>query len=61
MKSVSNAALSFWQAAPEGDLSMESVSFGFAKIEIQYMRISADGTAREPINAGWDLALNKKI
>jgi type VI secretion system secreted protein Hcp len=52
---------SFWQATPEGQIPMESVSFDFAKIEIEYMPMSADGTSGEAIKAGWDLKTNVKV
>jgi type VI secretion system secreted protein Hcp len=52
---------SFWQPTPEGQPPMESVSFNFAKIEISYTPMSADGTAAETVKAGWDVKSNTKV
>lgn len=45
---------------PDG-IPMESVSFNFAKIEMQYAPMDATGALGAPIKAGWDIKANVKI
>jgi type VI secretion system secreted protein Hcp len=45
----------------EGDLVMDSVSFSFSKIKVEYRAQKADGSLDSPVTAGWDRAAGKKL
>ena len=44
-----------------GDLPVESVSFIFAKVVVEYKEQKADGSLGAVVEFAWDLAANKKI
>ena len=44
---------------PEGPL--DQVSFGFARIEVEYRSQKPDGSLDAPIKAGWDTKKNQKV
>lgn len=52
---------SFWQTDGNAGTSTESLRFNFAKIEIEYTPMKADGTAAETVKAGYDLKAGTKI
>lgn len=52
---------SFSQSGNSGDLPMESVSFSYGKITIEYTELKPDGTPGEKHSAGWNLGTNKKV
>jgi type VI secretion system secreted protein Hcp len=41
------------------DVPTDSVSFNFAKLEVEYKRQKADGTLASPLEFGYDLKANK--
>ena len=44
------------------EIPSEQVSLNYSKMEIDYKEQKSDGTlGRSPIEAGWDLKLNKKV
>jgi type VI secretion system secreted protein Hcp len=43
------------------DSLIDSVSLGFAKIQVEHRPQKADGSLGQPITAGWDLKKNTKI
>jgi len=51
----------FWQSTPQGEVSYESVSFNYGKIEMKYTPMSSDGTASETLKAGYDVKMQKGI
>ncbi len=44
-----------------GDLPVESVSFVFAKVNVEYKPQNPDGTLGTAVEFAWDLVANKKI
>ena len=44
-----------------GDMSMDSVSLAFSKVQVEYKPQKADGSLGTPIVAGWDVMANKKF
>lgn len=50
-----------YQTGGSGDVPMESISFNFAKIEIEYKPQNPDGSLGAPVRAGWDLKTNKNV
>ena len=54
---------SYQTTASSQDLEgpLDQVSFNFAKIEVEYRPQKADGSLDAPINAGWDVKINKKV
>lgn len=52
---------SFSQSGSSGDLPMESISFSYRKITMEYTEQRPDGTPGEKQIAGWDLGTNKKV
>jgi type VI secretion system secreted protein Hcp len=44
-----------------GDVSMDSVSLVFSKVQVQYKAQKPDGSLDAPIVAGWDAKANKKL
>jgi type VI secretion system secreted protein Hcp len=48
--------------APAGQPApADQVSFSFSRIEIAYRPQRPDGTLDAPVNAGWDVAANRKV
>jgi len=43
-----------------GDISMDSVSLAFAKVQVEYKPQNPDGSLGTPVVAGWDVMANKK-
>ena len=61
-KFTSVLVTSFQTGGSEGsDMPHDSVSFDFAKIEVEYRPQKADGSLDAPIKAGWDVKLSKKL
>jgi type VI secretion system secreted protein Hcp len=44
---------------PEGPI--DQISFGFARIEVEYRPQKADGSLDTPVKAGWDVLKNVKM
>jgi type VI secretion system secreted protein Hcp len=42
-------------------LPADQISFGFAKIEIEYRPQKADGSLDAPVKAGWDVKTNRPV
>jgi type VI secretion system secreted protein Hcp len=42
-------------------IPMDSISFNFSKIEMEYKEQKADGSLGGPVKAGYDIKLNKKV
>ena len=47
--------------ASAGEAPLDSVSFAFSKLEVEYKEQKADGTLAASIRAGWDVKANKKF
>ena len=43
-----------------GDISMDSVSLAFSKVQVEYKPQNPDGSLGTPVVAGWDVMANKK-
>ena len=58
----SDVLISAYQTTGSGgdDLSMDSVSLAFSKVQVEYKAQKADGSLEAPIMAGWDVMANKK-
>jgi type VI secretion system secreted protein Hcp len=52
---------SYLTGAPAGEAPVDSVSFNFSKIEVEYKEQKADGTLAASIKAGWDTKKNVKL
>lgn len=48
-----------YQEAASGDVPMESISFNFSKMEMEYQPRNAKGALGPPVKAGWDLKSSK--
>ncbi|MFL6038426.1 MAG: Hcp family type VI secretion system effector [Gaiellaceae bacterium] len=57
----SDLLISSYQAGAAEDVPVDNVSFSFAKIEVEYKQLKADGTLGGSFKAGWDLKKNQKI
>jgi len=44
-----------------GDLPTESVSFNYAKVEIEYVAQDSKGAGMSPVGTGYDFSANKKV
>ena len=44
-----------------GDMSMDSVSLAFSKVQVEYKPQNPDGSLGTPVVAGWDVMANKKF
>jgi type VI secretion system secreted protein Hcp len=44
-----------------GDISMDSVSLAFAKVQVEYKPQNPDGSLGTPVVAGWDVMATKKF
>jgi len=55
--------VSSYQTGGQGDdaLPMESISFGFAKVEMEYKEQQKDGSLAGPVKAGFNLSTGKKV
>lgn len=58
---LTNTLVSGYSVSSGGDNPSESVSLNFTKIELKYIPVTAEGTPGDPIPAGYDLALGKKL
>jgi type VI secretion system secreted protein Hcp len=52
---------SYLTGASAGEAPLDSVSFDFSKIEVEYKEQKPDGTLAASTKAGWDLKKNVKI
>jgi type VI secretion system secreted protein Hcp len=52
---------SYLTSASAGEAPLDSVSFDFSKIEVEYKEQKPDGTLAASTKAGWDLKKNVKI
>jgi type VI secretion system secreted protein Hcp len=52
---------SYLIGASSGEAPIDSISFNFSKIEVEYKEQKPDGTLAASIKAGWDLKKNVKI
>jgi type VI secretion system secreted protein Hcp len=52
---------SYLTGGASGEAPVDSVSFNFSKIEVEYKEQKLDGTLAASIKAGWDLKKNVKI
>jgi type VI secretion system secreted protein Hcp len=43
------------------DVSMDSVSLAFSKVQVEYKAQKADGSLEAPVVAGWDVQASKKV
>jgi type VI secretion system secreted protein Hcp len=48
-------------SAQEPDGPIDQISFGFARIEIEYRPEKPDGSLDTPVSAGWDVLKNAKL
>jgi type VI secretion system secreted protein Hcp len=44
-----------------GDISMDSVSLAFSKVQVEYKPQNPDGSLGTPVVAGWDVKATKKF
>ncbi len=44
-----------------GDISMDSVSLAFSKVQVEYKPQNPDGSLGTPVVAGWDVMATKKF
>jgi type VI secretion system secreted protein Hcp len=44
-----------------GEVSMDSVSLAFSKVQVAYKAQKADGSLDAAVTAGWDVKANKKV
>ena len=51
---------SYSTSGSSGDMPTESISFTYAKIEMQYTPTNPDGTAAEAVKASWNIKMNTK-
>ncbi len=47
--------------AAAGEAPLDSVSFAFSKLEVEYKEQKPDGSLAPSIKAGWDVKANKKL
>ena len=58
---LSDAVISSYTISGSTGLPMESISFGYGKIEVAYTATDATGAAQGDVADGWDVALNKPV
>src|SRR5262249_2781713 len=61
---LSDISVASYQTAadvPTGDAPIDQVNLRFMKIEVEYRPVKPDGSLDAPVNAGWDLSMNKQV
>jgi type VI secretion system secreted protein Hcp len=58
---LTDVLVSSYHTGANAEVPTDQASFNFAKIEFQFRPQKADGTFDVPVQAGWDVKLNKKV
>jgi type VI secretion system secreted protein Hcp len=58
---LTNGLISGYSVSTGGDSPSESLSFNFTKVEMKFTPYDNEGTAGDPVPAGYDVSAGKKI